>query len=119
MRTDRDLLIAAYSAFNRRDIDAALETMHHDVDWPNGMVGGRVHGHSGVRDYWSRQWTLIDPHVEPVSFESDGRGQTVVTVHQIVRDLGGNVVSEQMVLHVYFMEQGLIRRMNIRDSGSN
>jgi len=26
------------------------------VDWPNGMEGGRVHGHAEVRAYWTRQW---------------------------------------------------------------
>jgi ketosteroid isomerase-like protein len=119
MRPDRDLLITAYRAFNKRDIDSVLETMHHDVDWPNGMEGGRVHGHSGVRDYWLRQWTLIDPHVEPVSFEANETGQTVVHVHQIVRDLDGNLVLDQMVQHVYTIQNGLIRSMEIQGSGSN
>jgi hypothetical protein len=119
MRTDRDILIAAYRAFNTRDIDSVLETMHHDVDWPNGMEGGRVHGHSGVRDYWMRQWSLVDPRVEPVSFEAGEAGQTAVQVHQIVRDLDGNVVSDRMVQHVYLIKDGLIRSMEVRDSGSN
>ena len=41
--------------------------MHPDVDWPNGMEGGREHGHAAVRDYWTRQFGLIDSHVEPLS----------------------------------------------------
>jgi hypothetical protein len=114
MRTDRDLLIATYRAFNARDIDCALETMHNDVDWPNGMEGGRVHGHNGVREYWTRQWSLIDPRVEPVSFEADETGRTVVHVHQVVRDLDGNVVLDRMVQHVYFIQNGLIKSMEIR-----
>ncbi len=113
MCTDRDLLAAAYEAFNRRDINAALKTMHEDVDWPNGMEGGRVHGHTGVRDYWTRQWSLIDPHVEPMSFEFAGDGQTVVHVHQVVSDLDGSVLLDRMVRHVYFTENGLIRRMEV------
>jgi hypothetical protein len=27
-----------------------------------GMEGRRVHGHEAVRDYWTRQWNLVDPH---------------------------------------------------------
>ena len=56
-----ELLTEAYRAFNAREIDAVLATMHHDVDWPNGMEGGRVHGHEGVRDYWMRQWAIYQP----------------------------------------------------------
>jgi hypothetical protein len=42
--TDRDLLLTIYAAFNRRDIDAVLTALHPEVDWPNGMEGGRVYG---------------------------------------------------------------------------
>ena len=66
MITERRVPEKAYAAFNVRDIDAVLAVMHADVDWPNGMEGGRVHGHHGVRDYWTRQWGMIDPHVEPM-----------------------------------------------------
>jgi len=84
MLTDRDLLTHAYNAFNARDIDAALAAMHPDVDWPNGMEGGRVHGHSGVRDYWTCQWSLINPHVEPRRFRPDATGRMIVGVHQVI-----------------------------------
>ncbi len=113
MRTDRELLLVAYTNFNARAIDAVLETMHPDVDWPNGMEGGRVHGHGGVREYWTRQWAMIDPHVEPVSFRADGPGKMTVTVHQVVRGLDGNLLLDQMVEHTYLIEGGLIRRMDI------
>ncbi len=116
MRTNRDLLTDAYHAFNARDIDAALAAMHPDVDWPNGMEGGRVHGHDGVRDYWTRQWRAIDPHVEPRGFGTDESGRIIVDVHQVVRDRAGNVLADQMVRHVYLMQEGLIRSMEIRKS---
>ena len=77
MTIDRQLLQQAYAAFNDPDIDAALATMHNDVVWPNGMEGGSIYGHSGVRDYWLRQWRLINPHVEPVRFETDQTGASV------------------------------------------
>jgi hypothetical protein len=114
MSHDRALLEHAYAAFNARDIDAALSAMHPDVDWANGMEGGRVLGHAAVRDYWTRQWQMIDPHVEPVGFSDDDAGRVVVDVHQVVRDLGGKVISDRMVQHVYTMDGGLVRRMEIR-----
>jgi hypothetical protein len=113
-RAVRHLLETAYRAFNARDIEATLATMHADVEWPNGMEGGSVSGHDGVRDYWTRQWGLIDPHVEPVRIETDAAGRVVVDVHQIVRDRAGHVVKDELVQHVYLVEDGLIRSMEIR-----
>ena len=115
--SDCRLLERAYSAFNARDIDGALATMRPDVDWPNAMDGGRVHGHEAVREYWMRQWRLIDPHVEPVGFELDPAGRTIVRVHQVVRDLGGAVLRDQLVEHVYAIEGGLITSMDVRSAG--
>ena len=109
-----DLLDRCYAAFNARDIEGALALMHADVDWPNGMEGGRVHGHAGVRDYWTRQWAVIDPHVEPVRFATDEAGRTIVDVHQVVRDPAGVVTADEMVRHVYVVTDGLIRSMEIR-----
>ena len=110
----RDLLTRAYAAFNARDIDAVLSIMHPDVDWPNAWEGGRVVGRAGVRDYWVRQWAVLDPTVEPVEFSVDAQGRTIVTVHQIVRDRQGQLISDTMVDHVYTIEEHLIRRMDVR-----
>jgi hypothetical protein len=110
---DRELLISAYREFNARHIDAVLALMHSNVVWPNGMEGGTVHGHDGVREYWTRQWAMLDPRVEPLSFERDGKGRTVVSVHQVVRDLGGRLMIDTTVRHAYSIRQGLIERMEI------
>lgn len=114
MPTKQDLLTAVYAAFNSRDIDGALALMRPDVDWPNGMEGGRVHGHDEVRAYWSRQWGLIDPHVDPVRIADDSSGNTVVEVHQVVRDLNGNVLKDLVVHHIYRFRDGLIQSMDIQ-----
>lgn len=109
------LLEQAYAAFNARDLDGALATMTPDVEWPNGMEGGTVHGHEGVRDYWTRQWGMIDPHVDPVGFKDDVDGRIVVSVHQVVRELSGKVLLDRMVEHVYSLRDGLISSMEIRE----
>ena len=104
-----------YATFNRRDIDGVLALMRPDVDWPNGMEGGRVHGYDEVRAYWKRQWGMIDPHVEPMRMEEDEAGNTVVDVHQVVRDLSGKILKDQIVQHVYSFRDGLVERMEIRE----
>jgi ketosteroid isomerase-like protein len=108
-----ELLRGAYAAFNARDIERALVLMHPDVDWPNGMEGGRVRGHEEVRSYWTRQFGLIDSRVEPVGFEQLDDGRLAVEVHQVVRDTGGALLSDSRVRHVYSFRDGVVERMEI------
>jgi ketosteroid isomerase-like protein len=115
MKSAPELLREAYAAFNLRDIDGVLELMRADVDWPNGMEGGRVHGQEEVRAYWTRQWATVDPHVEPVRIVEGGPDEAVVEVHQVVRDLAGKILMDQVVQHVYRIRDGLIERMDIRE----
>jgi len=110
-----DLLKRAYAAFNARDLEGALATMNSDVVWPNGMEGGVVHGLDGVRAYWTRQWAMINPHVDPVAFTEEESGRIAVNVHQVVRDLSGSVLLDRMVEHVYTLRDGLIQSMDIRE----
>jgi ketosteroid isomerase-like protein len=107
------LLQKAYAAFNARHIDDVLRLMHTDVAWPNGWEGGYVHGHNAVRAYWERQWAAIDPHVEPVGFARLPDGRMQVQVHQLVKDMQGNVILDGNVLHIYTIENGLVRAMEI------
>jgi hypothetical protein len=107
------LLIEAYRDFNARRIDAVLARMHLSVTWPNGMEGGYLHGQDEVRAYWTRQWAAIDPHVEPMQIDTNGSGQAVVQVRQVVRDLEGNLLADSIVHHVYTIRDGLIERMEI------
>ena len=111
----QELLKAAYRAFNARDIDGVLALMHSDVDWPNGMEGGRVHGHSEVREYWSRQWEVFDPRVDPVGFTGDEAGRTVVEVHQVVHDRSGKLLQDRTLHHIYTIRDGRIERMDIKE----
>ena len=112
MSAEHKLLKNLYEAFNARDIELALSGMDHDVDLANGMEGGSVHGRTGVRDYWTRQWQLIDPRVDPQRFEGDA-AQVVVEVHQVVRDLEGKIKSDQMVRHFFLFEEGLVKVFKI------
>lgn len=109
----REMLLKAYRDFNDRQIDAVLAAMHPDVEWANGMEGGHVHGTDAVRAYWTRQWALINPHVDPLRIEPDEKGRWVVEVHQVVRDLAGNQLVDTIVHHAYRIRNNLIERMDI------
>ena len=108
-----DLIKKAYTAFNSRDIDTALLTMHPDVQWPKAFEGGYVNGHNEITEYWRRQWTEINPNVEPVGFNEKEDGTLEITVHQVVKNLKDAVVFDGTVKHVYTLQDGLLRRMDI------
>src|SRR6478672_5215038 len=112
MSAQHKRLQTLYEAFNARNIELALSGMHPDVDWANGMEGGIVHGRSGVRDYWTRQWQLIDPRDYPQSFEGDS-AEIVAEVHQVVRDLEGKIKSDQSVRHFFLFEDELVKVFKI------
>src|SRR5262245_23111120 len=108
-RTDVEALLRrCYEAFNCRDLEGAVALMHPDVTWPNGWEGGWVHGRDEVRRYWQRQWTALDPNVEPRVITWSAEGRAIVSVHQIVRDVTGHLLSNGTVEHVYELQDGLV-----------
>jgi ketosteroid isomerase-like protein len=116
MLDTRTLIEQAYSAFNRRDIDGALALMTEDVDWPKASEGGRVQGKEEIRAYWTRQWREFDGHVEPLEITEEDGDKVHVRVHQLVKNLQGEILSDSEVLHVFTMNNGLIAAMHLGDA---
>jgi len=116
MENTQTLIAHAYSAFNRRDIDSALARMSENVSWPKASEGGRVTGKEEIRSYWTRQWQEFDPHVEPLEVVDQEGGITEVKVHQLVKRLDGDILSDSEVWHVYTIANGLIERMDLKES---
>jgi hypothetical protein len=114
----RTLIEQAYSAFNRRDIDGVLALMTQDVSWPKASEGGKVVGTEEIRAYWTRQWGEFDPHVEPLAITEVDRGKVRVKVHQLVKSLQGDVLSDSEVLHVFTVNSGLIAAMELGDDAN-
>jgi hypothetical protein len=85
LSSDTELLTQVYRRFNSRDIDAAVTAMHPSVEWANGLDGGYVYGHAGVRSYWTRQWATMDSRAEPLGFSVDDAGRVRVDVHLTAR----------------------------------
>ena len=113
--TDKEFFEDLYRNFNARDIEQVLMKMSDDVKWANGMEGGFVHGRDAVREYWTRQFTMINGRVEPQKIESDG-DKTVVTGHQLVKDLDGNVFEDTTVRHIFRLENGLVKTFEIGEN---
>lgn len=116
MANTNALIAEAYSAFNRRDVEGVLALMSENVDWPKASEGGRVVGKQEIRAYWRRQWEEFDPHVEPIEMTELEAGRIDVRVHQVVKNLNGDILSDQTLVHVFTITNGLIERMDIGES---
>ena len=94
-----------------------------DVAWANGMYGGYAYGREAVREYWTGQWAIVSPRVDPVGFRSKADGSIAVEVRQSVRDLEGRPVQGQahgledkMVTHLFRFRDGKVARFDIEDA---
>jgi hypothetical protein len=117
--TTQELIFRAYSAFNQRDIDGTLVLMSENVSWPKASEGGRVVGKQEIRDYWTRQWAEFDPRVDVLEVIDREAGKTDVKVHQLVKNLKGDVLSDTELWHVYAIANGLIERMDLKEAEGN
>ena len=86
------------------------------MNWPKASEGGRAVGKEEIRAYWTRQWQEFDPHVEPMEVIVHELGETEVKVHQLVKSRLGDILSDTEVWHVYTIANGLIERMDVKDS---
>jgi hypothetical protein len=116
MTDTKSFITQIYSAFNQRNIDGVLAFMSGKVSWPKASEGGRATGKEEIRAYWTRQWKEFDPNVEPLEVLDQGGGKIQVRVHQLVKNLSGDVLSDSEVWHNYTIADGLIERMDIGDS---
>ena len=124
-KNDVHVIKEMYERFNVRDIDGVLAALAENVVWANGMEGGHVHGREAVRDYWTRQWAVVSPHVEPVAFQRTEDGAVAVEVIQSVFDLNGQPLkgqahglTDKTVVHVFRLDGDKVTRFDLQDVSS-
>ena len=103
-----------YENFNNRKIESVVAHTTENVQWANGMEGGYVYGHNGLRDYWTRQFTMINPRVIPLNITAED-DVVKIKVHQLVHDLNGQVILNKNVYHYFHMDHNKIARFDIGD----
>ncbi len=116
MNTNQQFLQNLYDAFNKREIETIISFMQPDVKWANGVEGGFVYGHDAVREYWTNQFKNIQPELETLKFETDENNRNIVTVHQIIKDLQGNVLIDVTVHQIFTIANGLISLYEIGET---
>ena len=89
-----------------------IRHMTSDVKWANGMDGGFVFGHDGVKEYWTRQFKLVDSTVTPLDLK-ENNGKIIIQIHQVVYDLEGVLLTDQFVIHIFTMDGDKISQFEI------
>ena len=109
MSENVELLKRIYDRFKtwRQCSQPCTKMSFGQMAWTGAMSAGAKH-------YWTRQWAMVDPHAEPVAFAEGRKAEVIVEVHQVVRDLRGNLLADKMVGHIFRVEDGLVRRFDIR-----
>jgi ketosteroid isomerase-like protein len=102
-------LRGAYAAFNRGDIEAAVEPLDPQIEWIEPAEfpgGGSYHGREGVRRYLTQSraaWAEVIS--EPERFIS-ARNRIVVFVHARVRPKESNEWQDVRLADVYSIRDG-------------
>jgi hypothetical protein len=102
-------LRGAYAAFNRGDIEGALNPLDERIEWsePAEFPGGGIyHGHDGVRRYLTQSragWA--EGSSEPEAFLPAG-DRIVVFVHARVRPKGSDAWQDVRLADVYTIRDG-------------
>jgi len=107
-----------YKNFNDRKIDLVISKMTENVKWANGMEGGYVYGHNGVRDYWTRQFTMVSSNVTPLEIDKES-GVVKIKVHHVVHDLNGKLLADEIVYHFFHLQDNKIAEFNIGEKIKN
>jgi ketosteroid isomerase-like protein len=112
MQSTEDFFIELYDNFNSRRIEKVITQMAENVKWANGMEGGFVYGHDGVREYWLRQFKLISSRVTPLKISQAGN-KVVIDVRQVVHDTEGKLLMDEQVRHIFTLENGKVSEFEI------
>jgi ketosteroid isomerase-like protein len=101
-------LRAAYAAFNRGDLDAALEPFDAQIEWsePPEFGGGTSHGRDGVKQYLTQSRSAwLEGSSEPEQLIPVGT-RIVVFVHARFRPKGSDSWRDVRLADVYTVRDG-------------
>jgi len=118
METINHLFRELYKNLSDGDIESILSQITDNVRWANVMEGGYVYGHRGVKEYLTRQFTMMRSHVTPLKISIDF--ETVrIKVHQVVRDLEGKLLADELIYHYFYLRNAKIADFTIGEEIPN
>ena len=116
MENDTALIKQLYEDFNARKVDSILAKLTEDVMWANGMDGGYIHGHKDLRNYWERQWSVLNPQIKPVSFKKTEEDSIFADVLFSGQPMEGQMqeFKDMPAGHIFHVKDGLVSRFDIQ-----
>ena len=114
---------ALLEAWNRRDLELMLAGIAPDVEYvnsPDAVEPGTRHGHEGMSDVLTKQWDLLDAHLEIDELYALGESQ-VVFEGRITRSMPGSeaTIDALGVMRWTVGDDGLVTRIEILGAGSS
>jgi ketosteroid isomerase-like protein len=106
------VVLRGYEAFNRDDVDGALDQLHAEITWHTYLVpgpgGGTYHGHDGVRELWRDARNVFGEfRNEPERVIAAG-DRVLAFVRVCGRGKGSGVEVEAKIVHVYTFRDGKV-----------
>lgn len=77
-----------------------------------------MYGHNGVREYWSRQFTMVSSKVTPLEIDAQN-GPVKIKVHQVVHDLNRKLLADETVYHFFHLRGNKIAGFDIGEKIKN
>jgi ketosteroid isomerase-like protein len=102
-----ELIRDAYGAYNRGDVDAALELMHPDVEWvppPSSLEPQPLRGRDAVRRYLAPN-IFESQTAEPLALIEEGN-RVLVVARVRARGRGSGIELDRTAYHVLLLRDG-------------
>ena len=111
MPTSSERLLAAYEAWNRRDLDGWLAFMHPEVRLENsGLFLGveRVYlGHDGMTDFWERLHEPWDSFAIDAECIDEGDDVLIATIRFRAKGVESGIDVDMSFAHAIRLRDGL------------
>lgn len=101
-------LARMYEAFNRKDIDDLMASIHPDVEWPNFIAGGMIRSQQALRAYWADQFAMVDPEASPIEYLPLSNDSVRVKIHYVIRSASGGIWTDEIRTNTFRFRDGLV-----------
>jgi uncharacterized protein len=120
--SDGEVVLRGYEAFNRGDIEGALDYLHPEIEWKTYLVpgpgGGTYRGHQGVRELWSDARTIFGDFRNDPERVIDVGDKVLAFITVCGRGRESGVEVKAQIAHVLTVRDGkVIRVESFEDRG--
>jgi ketosteroid isomerase-like protein len=109
------IVLHGYEAFNRGDIEGALDNLAEDVVWHTYLVpgpgGGTYRGHEGVRELWRDARNVFGEFRNEPERMIEAGDHVVALIRVCGRGKGSGIEVEASIAHLHMFEGGRVARV--------